>query len=85
MRGKSIILKVVFSITLPSYSQVFSESSPAKNWQKTQTFLLLDPTFQSIRAIHDSDGDGYCDLWASLRSVKKLPNNPNQDSDGDGL
>jgi len=36
------------------------------------------------RAIHDGDGDGWCDLWGDLFSEVDL-SKPNEDTDGDGI
>ena len=38
---------------------------------------------QKIREIHDSDGDGWCDLWCSIFEIKHR--SLKTDSDGDGI
>ncbi len=52
-----------------------------KNTPSFATFSI--PGFKKSRILHDTDGDGWCDLWCAL-----FPNNPKikgQDSDGDGM
>jgi len=48
------------------------------------TITLTVGDFQTSRVIHDIDGDGLCDLWASLYQVDENQD-LSRDQDGDGL
>lgn len=54
-------------------------------WKPSPAYLQLAPGKQQKRILHDSDGDGWCDLWMNLVGLKRPPANPNEDLDQDGF
>ena len=84
----SLITTIVVSVSGTAMAQRLDDiksGNRQEKWKPSVTFTSLDESFQNERVIHDSNGDGYCDLWTSLFNLSGIPLSPNQDVDGDGL
>lgn len=56
-----------------------------QSWVPSNTFRSLAPSLQRHRELHDTNGDGWCNLWMDLMRVSASPADPNSDLDGDGF
>ena len=56
-----------------------------QSWVPSNTFRSLAPSLQRHRELHDTNGNGWCNLWMDLMRVSAPPADPNSDLDGDGF